>query len=159
MLPGEKTENNVDTVLWSGACSHWFYLGHWIVGLLLAAGAGAAVYFNRESLPQWAYLAPLAVLLVAISIVAWKRAFHRYRVTRDRVVMQTGRFVKDSKEIRIQDIRSVNVTKHGLGGLLGVGTVEFSSAATDDAEVTFFGIGNADGVRDTVRQLQSAEPA
>ena len=67
------------------------------------------------------------------------------------------RFVKDSNEIRVQDIRSINVTKHGIGGLIGIGTIEFSSAATDDAEVTFVGIAGADGVRDMVRKLQNTE--
>jgi hypothetical protein len=33
--------------------------------------------------------------------------------------------------------------------------VEFSSAAEDDAEVTFVRIANADSVRDLVRKLQS----
>jgi hypothetical protein len=38
---------------------------------------------------------------------------------------------------------------------LGIGSVEFSSAATDDADVVFERIGNADGVRDLMRKLQS----
>ena len=43
--------------------------------------------------------------------------------------------------------------------VIGIGTIEFSSAAADDAEVTFIGIAGADGVRDIVRKLQSADPA
>ncbi len=63
--------------------------------------------------------------------------------------------VRDSNEIRIQDIRSMNVLKSGFTGLLGIGKVEFSSAATDDADVIFYEIGGADRVRDLVRRLQS----
>ena len=80
-------------------------------------------------------------------------------ITPSRVVVRTGRFVKDSNQIRVQDIRSINVTKHGIGGVIGIGTIEISSAATDDAEVTFIGIAGADGVRDMVRKLQSAGAA
>jgi membrane protein YdbS with pleckstrin-like domain len=149
-----------EATLWSGACSHWHYFGHWFFGLLLVAGTGAGVYFNRDALaPQmpWVWLAPVAVLLVVISVIAWKRAFERYQVTPSRVIIQTGRVVRDSNEIRIQDIRSINVTKRGLSGFFGIGSIEFSSAATDDAEVTFTGIANADGVRDMVRNLQTPE--
>ena len=149
-----------EKVLWSGACSHWHYFGHWIFGWLLVAAAAAGVYFYRENLRPWmpwADLAPVALLTVVIAMIAWKRAFRRYEITQSRVVVQTGRLVRDSNEIRVQDIRSINVTKHGVGGLIGIGTVEFSSAATDDAEVTFTGIAGADGVRDMVRQLQSTD--
>jgi membrane protein YdbS with pleckstrin-like domain len=155
-----ETEDDPEKVLWSGACSHWHYFGHWIFGLLLVAASGAGLYFYKEELTPWmpwAYLAPVALLLLVISIVAWKRALHRYQITPGRVVVQTGRFVRDSNEIRTQDIRSINVTKNGMGGLIGIGTVEFSSAATDDAEVTFVGIAGADAVRDMVRKLQSTE--
>jgi membrane protein YdbS with pleckstrin-like domain len=157
LLATEKTEPGIETVLWSGARSHWFYFGHWILGLLLAAGSAAAVYYNQDTLPQWAYAAPAVILLIVAAIVAWDRAYYRYKVTSDRVILYTGRFVRDSNEIRVQDIRSVTVAKHGLRGFLGVGTIEFSSAATDDAEVTFFGISGADHVRDIVRQLQHVE--
>ncbi len=60
----------------------------------------------------------------------------------------------DTRELRIQDIRSMEVTKSGLMGLLGVGKVEFSSAASDDAEIIFYQLGGADKVRDLVRSLQ-----
>jgi membrane protein YdbS with pleckstrin-like domain len=155
-----SSEDPVGTeeVLWKGRVSHWFYLGYWLAGLLLAAGAGVAVYLNQESLAPWlpwVDLTPVVVLIVLLSVIAWKRALRRYQITSSRVVVQTGRFVTDSNEIRTQDIRSINVMKNGLSGLLGIGTVEFSSAATDDADVTFVGIAGADGVRDLVRKLQS----
>ena len=52
------------------------------------------------------------------------------------------------------DIRSMNVSKSGITGLLGVGKLEFSSAATDDADIIFYQIGGVDGVRNLVRKLQ-----
>lgn len=158
----DETATSPETILWSGACSHWHYFGHWFFGLLLAAASGAGVYYNQESLAPWmpwAYFAPVVVLLIFISVIAWKRAERRYQITPTRVIMQTGRIVRDSNEIRIQDIRSINVTKSGISGFIGIGSVEFSSAATDDAEVTFIGIANADGVRDMVRKLQTPEAA
>src|SRR5262245_24325643 len=100
-ITDEKTDVS-EATLWSGACSHWHYFGHWFFGLLLATAAGAGVYFNREDLAPWmpwAYLVPVAVLIIVASVVAWKRAYHRYQITPTRVVMLTGRFVRDSNEI------------------------------------------------------------
>ena len=69
-------------------------------------------------------------------------------------ITEHGRWSKDTQEIRVQDIRSMNVSKGGFPGLLGIGKVEFSSATTDDADVIFYQVGGADAVRDLVRQLQ-----
>ena len=157
-----ERQDSPENVLWAGACSRWHYFGHWLFGLLLVGASAAGIYFYRGDLTPWmpwCYLAPVAVLIVVMAIIAWKRASRRYQITQSRVVVQTGRFVKDSNEIRVQDIRSINVTKNGIGGLIGIGTVEFSSAATDDAEVIFVGIAGADGGRDMVRKLQSPEAA
>ena len=64
--------------------------------------------------------------------------------------------VKNSNEIRVKDNRSINVTKHGLAGFIGIGSVEFSSAATDRAEVIFLNIAGANRVRDLVTNLLEA---
>jgi hypothetical protein len=52
---------------------------------------------------------------------------------------------------------SITLTKTGLKGIFGIGRVEFSSAAGDDAEVVFWDVGGAEGVRDRVRSLQTRE--
>jgi hypothetical protein len=49
----------------------------------------------------------------------------------------------------------INLQKRGLSGLLGIGRVEFSSAATDDADVIFWNTPEAEKVRDLVRSLQT----
>jgi uncharacterized membrane protein YdbT with pleckstrin-like domain len=147
-----------ERVLWSGHRSHWYFLGHWLLGWLLVALVAAGIYYERPALAAylpWAYAAPLVVLLVVYAVVAFARRQRTYRVTTRRVIAELGRMVKDTTELRIQDIRSMNVHKAGFMGLLGVGKVEFSSAATDDADVIFYQIGGADRVRDLVRSLQS----
>lgn len=144
--------------LWSGGCSHWHFFASWLVGTALALGGVAAlVIFREQAQPYlpWAYAVPAAIFLFTVISVWWRRGQRRYEVTRHRVIVESGRVVKDSNEIRVQDIRSINVNKRGLAGLIGIGTVEFSSAAADDADVIFVGIANADHVRDLVRKLQS----
>ncbi|MEI6352204.1 MAG: PH domain-containing protein [Verrucomicrobiota bacterium] len=148
--------------LWSGRPSHWNYFGQYVAGIIAASAIAAAIFFSRENLAQalpgsmpWAYGLSLLPVLLVIASAAIQRMKRHYCVTSRRVVIELGLIVKDSNEIRIQDIRSINVTKRGLGGLFGIGTVEFSSAATDDAEVIFEKIARADSVRDLVRKLQS----
>ena len=147
-----------EEVLWSGSTSHWYHLGRWFFSLLIVAAVAAVIYFNQGHLQDWlpsAWAVPGVLLLLLIGWIEWQRGSRKYRVTNSRLIVERGRFAKDSSEIRVQDIRSINVTKSGLSGMLGIGNVEFSSAADNDAEVTFVRIANADSVRDLVRKLQS----
>ena len=151
-----------EPILWSGKPSQWHFFGQWLVGLLFAGALTALIFFLRvplaRSLPgsmPWAYGLPVLAFLAVIISIAARRESQRYCVTAKRVILEIGLLAKSSNEIRVQDIRSINVRKRGIGGLFGVGNVEFSSAATDDADVIFFMVAGADAVRDLVRKLQS----
>ncbi|HKB91750.1 MAG TPA: PH domain-containing protein [Opitutaceae bacterium] len=124
---------NTEETLWVGHPSHWHYFWAWFFGVLLA------------------------VAVVGILIIAWiffDRSRRTYTVTSKRVVTEWGWFSKNSTEVRIRDIRSINVKRSGLLGLFGVGDVEFSSAAADQAEVIFESIADATQIRDLVRRYQ-----
>ena len=152
-----EAEHQPERVLWSGHQSHWYFLGQWLVGLLIVSALVAGVYFYRAELSQWTrwiYGLPVLAFLLVLAVVAFARGNRTYRVTNHRVISITGRITRDTNELRIQDIRSMNVSKHGISGLLGVGRLEFSSAATDDADVIFYQVGGVDGIRDLVRKLQ-----
>jgi membrane protein YdbS with pleckstrin-like domain len=140
--------------IWVGRSSHWNFFLAWFFALLLL-GLGAFclfVYFTSDGQP-WLF-APGATGLLILAYIGIKRAQQLYIVTNRKVEVQTGLIVKNSNEIRVKDIRSINVTKHGLAGFIGVGSVEFSSAATDRAEVIFLNIAGANRVRDMVTNLQ-----
>ena len=140
--------------IWVGRSSHWNFFFAWLFALLLL-GLGAFclyVYFTSGGQP-WLFAPGMAGLLM-LAYIGIKRARQLYIVTNRKVEVQTGLIVKDSNEIRVKDIRSINVTKHGLAGFIGIGTVEFSSAATDQAEVMFLNIAGANRVRDLVTNLQ-----
>ncbi len=100
-------------------------------------------------------------LLVAVVLIAWiklDRTARKYTVTNRRVSVEYGIISKQSTELRVQDIRSINLTTSGVAGLLGIGRLEFSSAASDDADVVFWNTPGAEKIRDLVRSLQSAAP-
>jgi uncharacterized membrane protein YdbT with pleckstrin-like domain len=93
--------------------------------------------------------------LIVILSISVTRARRKYSISNKRVSMEIGLVSKDSNEIRLEHIRSINLTTEGLLGILGVGRLEFSSAATDDAEVVFWNVGGAARLRDLVRSLET----
>ena len=123
----EKTE-------WEGRPSMLNYLGMWILGVITL---------------------PIGVGLIVIISILWNYYSKKYVISNRRVTLVTGIIVKSSNQLRIKDIRSINVSKKGLGALIfGIGSIELSTAATDKAEVVFSGIKNADEVRDLISRLQ-----
>jgi membrane protein YdbS with pleckstrin-like domain len=93
--------------------------------------------------------------LIAVGIARYS---HDYIVTRERVELIWGIIGRSSKEARICDIRSIDVYESGLKGLLGLGTINFSTAANAGIEVQFKNMRRAHEVKDLVRKLQRSGP-
>ena len=132
-----------DQIIWQGRATLWKYAGPiiWsvVISTLLAIftmGIGAV-------------LAPIWWLGIYLAYRSRK-----YVLTRKRVIVESGIFIKSSNEIRIKDVRSINVSKRGIAGLFGIGTVDFFSAASGDAEVSFQSIPQAKDIKDMVNELQ-----
>lgn len=89
--------------------------------------------------------------LIAVGIARYS---HDYIVTRERVELIWGIIGRSSKEARICDIRSIDVYESGVKGLLGLGTIDFSTAANAGIEVQFKDLRRAHEVKDLVRKLQ-----
>lgn len=163
--PGER-------LLWSGSVSHWHFAGRWLCIVLALAALVASFFVPLQS--EWirdnfgghgaaaergAWIIRGVLLLAAVVLLLWiavSRARRKYVITTKRVGIEFGLVSKLSNEIQIEHIRSINLTTNGFLGVLGVGRLEFSSAATDDAEVVFWQAPRAQKLRDMVRQLQAA---
>lgn len=146
-----------EKIIWQGSVSHWHFLGRWLLVVLFLAGAVAALIFPLPiAVPPWIIATVAAsvalVLLITIYIDRLKR---KYTITDHRISVEFGIISKTSNEIRLHDVRSINLTMTGISGILGIGRLEFSSAATDDAEVVFWNVGGAEKLRDQVRGLQT----
>lgn len=147
-----------EKVVWSGSVSQWHYAGKWlfIVILIVAIVGTLFVDFGVDPSVAWIGRAVLAgVVLITLAWIRLDRSRRRYTVTNKRVSVEFGIIAKSSNEMRIQDIRSINLATTGLSGLIGIGRLEFSSAATDDADVIFWNVPGAEKIRDTVRNLQA----
>lgn len=122
-----------EQTLWVGISSHWHYFWSWVWGILLL---------------------PVGIGLIIILGIVIDRARRVYIITGRNVILQYGILAKSTSEVRIKDIRSISVTRSGIAGMMGIGSVEFSSAASDRAEVIFANIAEADIVRDIIRDAQ-----
>lgn len=132
--------------------AHPSWLGYpkaMLLFLLLVIAAGLLFAIQAE----YALIALLCAssTLIAIGI---SRFSHDYLVTRERVELIWGIIGKSSKEARICDIRSIDVYESGVKGLLGLGTIDFSTAANAGIEVQFKDLRRAHEVKDLVRKLQ-----
>jgi uncharacterized membrane protein YdbT with pleckstrin-like domain len=126
---------DAEEILWTGHPSNWHYFWAWVLGILLA------------------------VVLVGFGIILWiviDRSRRTYTVTSSRVIIEQGLWAKNSDEVRLMDIRSMAVKKSFISGLVGVGNIEFSSAAAADAEIVFRSVAGVEAVRDLVRAQQKA---
>lgn len=121
--------------------------------VLLAAASVAAGWLAREKWPGM-----LAVGLIAGSLVILRAILHRlgtqFSITSARVEVIEGLVSRSSRELRIPDIRAINVRCTGLTGLLGVGTLNFSSAAGAQDDVVFRNVWSAATLKNMVRRLQ-----
>lgn len=147
-----------EQALWQGSVSHFHYFGKWLLAVILLGALCGSFFLFLPELTSILWGCRAALLALALVLVLWiqlDRIRRKYAVTNKRVSVEYGIVNKISNEVRIQDVRSINLKKTGLSGLLGIGTVEFSSAATDDADVIFWNTSDAEKVRDLVRSLQS----
>jgi uncharacterized membrane protein YdbT with pleckstrin-like domain len=149
--------HNNEQVLWTGSVSNLHYAGKWVLILILLGVGVASFWLVLPDFRLALWVGRAALLVIALSLLGWiqlDKRRRRYTVTNKRVSVDYGIVNRLSNEVRISDIRSINLQKTGFTGLLGIGRVEFSSAATDDADVIFWNTPDAEKVRDLVRSLQ-----
>lgn len=131
---------------------HRCFLTYWR-SALLAVVPVAGGWLGREAAP-----ALFAVgLLAGMSVLLWA-VLHRmsalYLITSLRVEAVSGLISKSSRELRIADIRTINVDRRGWTGWLGVGNVTFSGAGTPQEDVRFQRVWRASALKMLVRRMQ-----
>ena len=121
--------------------------------VLLLAVATPLLYLITS---PWFLATAGGALLMLITL--WiARASREYLVTEERVEHIWGIIGRSSQEVRICDIRSIDVHERGLAGMLGLGTVDFSSAANAGIEVSFRDVRGAHKIKVLVRSLQKSQ--
>ncbi|MCB1066001.1 MAG: PH domain-containing protein [Verrucomicrobiae bacterium] len=122
--------------------------------LLIVACVGGGIYGHDQS--QWWLFGGLVAALFGVSWILLQRSMRLYLITPRRVEIVTGLIAKSSKEVRIEDIRTINVLTPGIRGLFGVGSVEFASSGGSSIEVAFTEVYAAHRIKGLVRRIQDA---
>jgi uncharacterized membrane protein YdbT with pleckstrin-like domain len=131
----------------------WLY----VKGLLGALGAGvivglasAGTAYTGKVESRWVIVAVFAVFALV-----WLRGYLRrlritYTITDRRLTIGTGLFTRRVHETRLDRVQNVNSRQTMLERMLGIGTVDFDTAAGADFDFTFRGVADP---RDIVRTV------
>ena len=124
--------------------------------VLLAAAVVFAGYALRDKSPG---IVPAGLIIGPLILL--RAVMHRlstlYLITNSRVEVIEGLLSRSSRELRVADIRAINVTRTGLTGLCGIGSIAFSSAAGAQDDVVFHRVFGATGLKNLVRRLQDGQ--
>jgi len=104
---------------------------------------------------EWAMAAVIAALLVALTLVVGylRRVSTKYLITNQRLRISRGIVRRHVQETRLERVQNVNYQQSVLDRVLGVGTVDFDTAGTDDSEFRFDWV---DGPEEVVRAVDRA---
>lgn len=138
-----------ERILFHGHPSWLSYSKALFLCLLLAAAGALAVPFGL----RYAVLGFLCAS-ATFTCVGIARFSRDYLITEERVEVLWGLIGRSSKEVRVRDIRAIDVRESWISGLLGLGSVDFSSAGNAGVEVAFDFVRRAHQVKELVRQLQ-----
>ncbi|HHI71459.1 MAG TPA: PH domain-containing protein [Rhodobacteraceae bacterium] len=103
----------------------------------------------------WIGLIGKALMLLSILAVVLPWLSNRYIVSPEGVEARAGIIARDSVQVRFSDIRSIGLRQGLIDRLLGVGTLEFSSAGTGGVDVRFINIPSPMKIRQWIEKLMS----
>ncbi|HEV7460612.1 MAG TPA: PH domain-containing protein [Solirubrobacteraceae bacterium] len=106
--------------------------------LAFSAGVGVAV--------------ALGVFVVAVIVGFIRRMATTYSITNQRLRIRRGIISRNVQETRVDRIQNVNTDQGVLERILQVGTVDYDTAGTDDADFAFAGVGQPEKVAKKVEQ-------
>jgi uncharacterized membrane protein YdbT with pleckstrin-like domain len=88
---------------------------------------------------EWGLAAAIATALVALTLVIGylRRVSTKYLITSQRLRISRGIVRRHVQETRLERVQNVNYQQSMLDRVLGVGTVDFDTAGSDDSEFRF----------------------
>ena len=119
-------------------------------GLLVAVVAGviAGVVTRISGGGVQAGWVGAAVLVVFVVVLVWgliRRISTTYTITNRRLTIRSGLLSREMHETRLERVQNVNSRQRLLERILGVGTVDFDTAAGAAYDFTFRGVDDPGG--------------
>jgi uncharacterized membrane protein YdbT with pleckstrin-like domain len=133
---------------------HVFFHGHpswrsmiafYVRGLLVAVLAGVVAGLITRATNggvEVGWVAP-AVLVVFVIVLVWgllRRLITTYTITNRRLTIKIGLLSREMHEARLERVQNVRTRQRMLERLLGVGTVDFDTAAGAAYDFSFRGV-------------------
>jgi uncharacterized membrane protein YdbT with pleckstrin-like domain len=148
-------------IVWSGRPSWRSMLASYIKWgvLALVPGVGGQILDSVTSadIPVWWLWLITVVLLLLVLLAGWiQRIDTHYAVTNQRINIRTGIFSRADHSTSYERLQNVKTYQSFLERMLGVGLVDFDTAAGDDFDFKFTGIDDPAGLAKQVAELQRA---
>ena len=135
--PGEQ-------IVFDGHPSWRALLAFYISGLVATAVVVVILVLAASVLV--AVVAGVVLLALVLLIGFLRRMSTTYMVSNQRLIIRRGILSKHVQQTRLDRVQNVNTDQTLLQRILAVGTVDFDTAGTDDAEFRFVGIGRPGAV-------------
>lgn len=125
-----------ETELYAGRPSWRALMSFYLSGIGLAA---LVLVILGLLAGEWALAAPIAAALVVLTLLVGflRRVSTKYLITTQRLRISRGIVRRQVQETRLERVQNVNYNQSVLDRMLGVGTVDFDTAGTDDSEFRF----------------------
>ena len=103
---------------------------------------------------EWGTAVTIAAVIVALTLVIGylRRISTKYLITTQRLRISRGIVSKKVQETRLERVQNVNYEQGVIDRVVGVGTVDFDTAGTDDSEFRFAWVNDPEQVVRTVDQ-------
>ncbi len=148
--PGEQ-------VIFQGHPSWRAILGFYLKGVVVAVVLGViAKLIDGDGT---AFLVILIVLALTVVIGFVKRVATTYTITDRRLNIKRGLISREIQETRLERVQNVNTRQTAFQRMLGVGDVDFDTAAGDDYNFIFNGVNDPSDVVHSVDQATGASAA
>jgi uncharacterized membrane protein YdbT with pleckstrin-like domain len=149
-----------EAVVFEGHPSWRAVLSFYIGGFAVAVIVGVIVAL-ATSVPL-GVVAGVVLFALVIVVGLIRRWATDYMVSNQRLYIRHGIFAKHVQQTRVDRIQNVNTDQRFRDRILRVGTVDFDTAGTDDADFRFVGIANpgrvARAVDVALRDLAAGPP-
>jgi uncharacterized membrane protein YdbT with pleckstrin-like domain len=145
--PGEQ-------LIFEGHPSWRSILGFYLKGLVVVA---AAIVIGALAGATGTGVGVAVALLVIVLVSGYlKRLFTTYTITNNRLHIRRGIISRAEQQTLINRVQNVNTHQSVLQRMLVIGTVDFDTAAGDDYDFQFAGVGSPHDVVDAVHRAQRA---
>jgi uncharacterized membrane protein YdbT with pleckstrin-like domain len=152
LLSGEE-------IVWSGRPS-WrsmlaFYLKWGLLALLPGVIGQVVASTTTHDSYRWELWLLTVVLLLLVLLAGWlQRIDTHYAVTNQRINIRHGIFSRSDHATSYERLQNVKTYQSLLERMLGVGLVDFDTAAGDDFDFKFTGITDPAGLARQIAELQ-----